>query len=118
MRVLSRIAFVAACLLNLYAVYWPTEPGPSMGIPHIDKVAHFTIFALVAVTGRWTGVPLRVLAPVLVVQAIGSEIVQGSFESTGRDGDPFDATADLLGVAAGLAGWEWWARRRTRAGRA
>jgi len=106
------VAFVLSCLVNLYAVYWPTEPAPTGGIPYIDKVAHFGIFALVALTGRWAGIPWRWLVPLLAVQAIGSEIVQGTLESNGRDGNAFDAMADLVGIAAGVAAWELVLRRR------
>jgi hypothetical protein len=111
-RKLPWLAFTLACLINLYAVYWPTEPAPTGGIPYADKIAHFGIFALVAVTGRWAGIRVRWLAPALVVQAIGSEIVQGTLESGGRDGDAFDALADLLGSAAGLAVAELVLRKR------
>jgi len=106
------IAFALACVINLYAVYWPTEPAPTGGIPYIDKVAHFGIFALVALTGRWAGIQFRWLAPLLVVQAVGSEIIQGTLESNGRDGSAFDAMADVLGAAAGLGAWEFALRRR------
>jgi hypothetical protein len=68
----------------------------------------------VAVTGRWAGIRLRWLAPLLVVQAIGSEIIQGTLESNGRDGSAFDAMADIIGVAAGLGVWEFVVRRRQR----
>jgi hypothetical protein len=111
-RKLPWLAFTLACLINLYAVYWPTEPAPTGGIPYADKVAHFGIFALVALTGRWAGVPLRWLAPLLVVQAVGSEIVQGTLESDGRDGNAFDALADLIGSAVGLGVAELVLRRR------
>jgi hypothetical protein len=111
-RRLPWIAFTLACLINLYAVYWPTEPAPTGGIPYIDKVGHFGIFALVAVTGRWAGIRVRWLAPVLLVQAVGSEIVQGTLESNGRDGSAFDALADIVGVVAGLCAWELMLRRR------
>jgi len=68
----------------------------------------------VALTGRWAGIRLRWLAPLLVVQAIGSEIIQGTLESNGRDGSAFDAMADLIGVAAGFGAWEFIARRHHR----
>jgi hypothetical protein len=110
-RRLPWIAFTLACLINLYAVYWPTEPAPTGGIPYADKVAHFGIFALVAFTGRWAGIRVRWLAPLLLVQAVGSEIVQGTLESNGRDGNAFDAIADIIGAAAGLCAWEAVLRR-------
>lgn len=110
-------AFVAACLLNLYGVYWPTEPGPPLPIPGIDKVAHICLFGLVAFTGRWAGVRWWILAPALVVQAIGSELVQATLEGATRDGDPWDATADLIGSTLGWLVHLWWqVRARQPAG--
>ncbi|MFF1821614.1 VanZ family protein [Kribbella sp. NPDC058245] len=107
-----RVAFVAACALQLYGVYAPEEAGPSVGIPGIDKVAHFCLFAAVAFTGLKVGVPARWLLGALVVNAIGSEFVQ-HYLLPHRDGDPFDALADLLGVAAGA----WAGFRVVRRGR-
>ncbi|WP_405056422.1 VanZ family protein [Kribbella sp. NBC_01505] len=95
-----RAAFVVACVLQLYGVYAPGEPGPGIAIPGIDKVAHFGLFAAVAFTGLKVGVPARWLLAALVVNAIGSEFVQ-HYLLPHRDGDPYDALADLLGVAAG-----------------
>ncbi|MFK4087876.1 VanZ family protein [Kribbella sp. NPDC020789] len=108
-----RVAFVAACVLQLYGVYAPEEAGPSVGIPGIDKVAHFCLFAAVAFTGLKVGVPARWLLGALVVNAIGSEFVQ-HYLLPHRDGDPFDALADLIGVAAGAwAGFRVFRRGRT-----
>ncbi|MFB6719288.1 VanZ family protein [Kribbella sp. NPDC056345] len=108
-----RVAFVAACALQLYGVYSPGEPGPSELFPGVDKVAHFGLFAAVAFTGLNVGVPARWLLAVLAANAIGSELVQHYFLPH-RDGDVFDALADLLGVAAGA--WMGWAvvRRTAR----
>jgi hypothetical protein len=94
-------AFGAAVLINLIVVYWPSTPGTA-GVPHVDKVVHLVVFALVAWTGRRAGVPWRLLAVALVVHAVTSEIVQGALLS-GRSGDPWDVLADVIGVAAGLA---------------
>ena len=106
-----RVAFVAACALQLYGVYSPGEPGPGIPIPGIDKVAHFFLFAAVAFTGVKVGVPVRWLLGALVLNAIGSEFIQ-HYSLPHRDGDPYDALADLLGVAAGA-----WAGFRVVRGR-
>jgi len=105
-------AFVAACLLNLYGVYWPSEPGPPVPVYGIDKVAHFCLFGLVAFTGRWVGVRWWILAPALVAQAVGSEVVQGTLESASRQGSVWDATADVLGAIAGWLAFAYWLRWR------
>ena len=95
-----RIAFVAAVALQLYGVYAPREAGPHVGIPQIDKIAHFFLFAAVAFLGLKVGVPARWLLAALVANAVVSEIVQ-HYLLPQRDGDPFDALADLTGVALG-----------------
>jgi VanZ family protein len=95
-----RLAFVAAVALQLYGVYAPREAGPHVGIPQIDKVAHFFLFAAVAFLGLKVGVPARWLLGALVANAIVSEIVQ-HYLLPQRDGSPFDALADLAGVAFG-----------------
>ena len=95
-----RIAFVAAVALQLYGVYAPREAGPNLGIPQIDKVAHCFLFAAVAFTGLKVGVPARWLIGALVANAVVSEVVQ-HWLLPQRDGDPFDALADLAGVALG-----------------
>jgi VanZ family protein len=94
------IAFGAAVALQLYGVYAPREAGPNVGIPQIDKVAHCFLFAAVAFTGLKAGVPARWLLGALVANAIVSELVQ-HYLLPQRDGDPFDALADLVGVAIG-----------------
>ncbi|HEY3556001.1 MAG TPA: VanZ family protein [Kribbella sp.] len=95
-----RIAFVAAVILQLYGVYAPREAGPNVGIPQIDKVAHCFLFAAVAFTGLKAGVPARWLLGALAANAVVSELVQ-HWLLPQRDGDPFDALADLAGVALG-----------------
>lgn len=95
-----RIGFVAAVALQLYGVYAPREAGPHVGIPFADKVAHLFLFASVAFLGLKAGVPARWLLVALVANAIVSELVQ-HFLLPQRDGDPFDALADLAGVALG-----------------
>jgi VanZ family protein len=95
-----RIGFVAAVALQLYGVYAPREAGPHVGIPFADKVAHLFLFASVAFLGLKVGVPARWLLVALVANAIVSELVQ-HFLLPQRDGDPFDALADLAGVALG-----------------
>lgn len=89
-----------ACLLQLYGLYAPRQAGPDTGLPYADKVGHFLIFAAVAYLGLRVGVPARWLLAALVLNAIGSEFIQ-HYLLPQRSGDPFDALADLLGVAAG-----------------
>ena len=95
------VAFGLACVLNLYGLYAPSEPGPDLSFSYADKVAHFATFASVAFTGAMVGVPVRWLAGILVLHAVSSEIVQGTLMAH-REGDPFDVLADVTGVTVGL----------------
>ena len=95
-----RILFAAAVALQLYGVYAPREAGPHVGIPQVDKIAHFFLFASVAFLGLKIRLPARWLLGALVANAIVSELVQ-HYLLPQRDGDVFDALADLAGVAVG-----------------
>ncbi len=94
-----------ALLLQLYGLYWPSQPGPSIGLANIDKVAHALMFGAVAFTAvRAFGRP-GVVVGLLATHAVVSEAVQ-HFALPGRSGDIRDVAADLLGtvVFAWLAG--------------
>ena len=95
-----RVAFVAACLLQLYGVYAPREAGPHVGIPMADKFAHMFLFGSVAFLGLKLRISARWLLAALVANAVVSELAQ-YFLLPQRDGDPFDVLADLVGVALG-----------------
>ena len=95
-----RAGFVAACLLQLYGVYAPREAGPNVGIPSADKIAHFFLFGSVAFLGLKVRLPARWLLGALVANAVISEVVQ-HYLLPQRDGNVFDAVADLAGVAVG-----------------
>lgn len=98
----ARAAFVAAVAANLVVLYWPRQVSDG-GIPYADKVVHVAIFAVVVVTGAFAGVPLAWLVGLLVVNAVGSELVQ-HWLLANRSGDPADVAADLVGVAVGAFG--------------
>jgi len=98
----ARVAFGAAIVVQLVVLYWPWGVSPPGGLPW-DKVAHVAIFAAVAWTGRWAGVPTRQLLAALLVHAVASEAVQGQFYPA-RSGEPGDSLAD----AAGAIGASWW----------
>jgi VanZ family protein len=118
-RTLSLVAWTAfalACAINLYGLYAPSQPGPVL-FPGVDKVFHLGSFALLMATGMLAGIRARRLAVVLALHAISSEVVQHLL-LPGRSGDPVDAVADLLGVAAGWAAVSAVTRRRPRDERA
>ena len=102
-------AFLAALLVQTAALYWPLAPSTGQGLP-LDKVAHFVLFALVALTGVLAGIPLRWLLLLLVVQAVVSELAH-HWWYVGRGGELGDVIADALGATAGIAAGLWWRQR-------
>jgi VanZ family protein len=88
-------------LLSLVLLFSPASTVPS-GIEVNDKVVHAALFFVLAVTGVVAGLPLRALVFGLVLYAGVSEVLQAVLPID-RDGNVFDALADLLGAAAGLA---------------
>jgi VanZ family protein len=93
--------FALAVIVQLLALYWPNPPQGG-GAPGLDKVVHAGVFLAPALLGLLAGLPAVVLAPLLIAHAVVSELVQ-HFLLPGRAGDPWDAVADIVGVAVGLA---------------
>jgi VanZ family protein len=104
---LSRGAFVLAVLVSLAVLFAPASDVPSAP-PGVDKIVHASLFAALALTGRWAGVARGVLASVLVLYAAASEVIQGLI---GRDAAVGDLLADVFGVLLGLLVWHWLGRR-------
>lgn len=92
-----------AVAVHLVALYLPGSPDGSLELPWLpgaDKVVHLLLFAVpVYLFGRLTR-RVGLVAGVFAVHAVVSELVQWRFIPY-RDGDPFDALADLVGI--GLA---------------
>jgi uncharacterized protein YfiM (DUF2279 family) len=109
---LARGAFAVAVLVSLAVLFAPPSDVPS-GPPGVDKVVHFALFAVLAVTGRWAGIGRGVLAGMLVLYAAGSELLQGT-DLVDRDASIGDLVADSAGVVAGLLLWRLMAARRAR----
>jgi hypothetical protein len=105
---LARGAFAVAVLVSLAVLFAPAGDVPPSP-PGVDKLVHASLFAALALTGRWAGINRRVLAGALVPYAAVSELVQGMI---GRDAAVGDWVADVVGVLVALAGWEWFSRRR------
>jgi VanZ family protein len=110
---LARGAFAVAVLISLAVLFAPPSDVPSSP-PGVDKVVHFSLFALLAVTGRWAGVRRGVLAGLLVLYAAVSELLQGT-DLVNRDASVADLVADTAGVVAGLLLWRLIAGRRSGA---
>jgi VanZ family protein len=104
---LSRGAFALAVLVSLAVLFAPAPAVPSTP-PGVDKLVHATLFAALALSGRWAGLARGVLVPVLVLYAAASEVIQGLI---GRDAAVGDLLADVAGVLLGLLAWQWLARR-------
>ncbi len=107
---LARGAFAVAVLVSLVVLFAPADDVP-FAFPGADKLVHASLFAALALTGRWAGLGRAVLAPVLVLYAAGSEILQGII---GRDAAVGDWIADVVGLLLGLLIWQLASDRRTR----
>jgi VanZ family protein len=107
---LSRGAFAVAVLLSLAVLFAPPSDVPYAPVG-VDKLVHASLFAALALTGRWAGVSRVVLVPVLVLYGAASEVIQGLI---GRDAAVGDWLADVVGVLLGLLAWLWLARRVAR----
>jgi uncharacterized membrane protein YhdT len=92
-----------ALAAHLVALYLPGDPQGTIELPWLpgaDKVVHLLLFAVpVYLLGRLTR-RVGLVAGLFAVHAVVSELVQWLFIPH-RDGDPFDALADLVGI--GLA---------------
>jgi hypothetical protein len=108
---LARGAFAVVVLVSLAVLFAPASDVPYAPVG-VDKLVHASLFAALALTGRWAGVSRVVLIPVLVLYGAGSEVIQGFI---GRDAAVGDWLADVVGVLLGLLVWHWLARRVARA---
>jgi len=95
---------VLALAVQLVAVYLPGNPSQSLELPWLpgaDKVVHFLIFAVPTyLFGRLTR-RVGLVAGLFAVHAVVSELVQWRVIPY-RDGDPFDALADLAGIGVAV----------------
>ncbi|MHB8187910.1 MAG: VanZ family protein [Dermatophilaceae bacterium] len=104
-----RWALGVALAVQLIAVYSPHGPaGPE--ITGLDKVVHLSIFFVPAFAALMMGVRARWALGVLALHAPVSELIQ-HFGLPQRDGDVFDAMADLSGVLLGWLAYVVWTRR-------
>jgi hypothetical protein len=113
---LGTFLVVALCLFPKRSM--PVSEGSAIVIPHLDKLLHFSMFAFLGLL--WTfalrsPMPLRATKVFLVTLAlaIGTELGQGH-PLVQRDPDRYDAIADTLGGAAGIALAGTWFAIRSR----
>jgi hypothetical protein len=107
---LSRGAFAVVVLISLAVLFAPASDVPGAP-PGVDKIVHATLFAALALSGRWAGIGRTALAPALVLYAAVSEVLQGMI---GRDAAVGDWFADVVGLLLGLLIWQLTSDRRTR----
>ena len=107
---LSRGAFAVAILVSLAVLFAPADDVP-FAPAGVDKLVHASLFAVLALTGRWAGTARGVLATVLVLYGAVSEVLQGLI---GRDAAVGDWLADVAGILLGLLVWQWLGRRDGR----
>ena len=106
----SRGAFAVVVLISLGVLFAPASDVPGAP-PGVDKIVHATLFAALALSGRWVGIGRTALAPALVLYAAVSEVLQGMI---GRDAAVGDWAADVVGLLLGLLIWQLTSDRRTR----
>ena len=106
----SRAAFAVVVLISLGVLFAPASDVPGAP-PGVDKIVHATLFAALALSGRWAGIGRTALAPALVLYAAVSEVLQGMI---GRDAAVGDWVADVVGLLLGLLIWQSAADRRSR----
>ncbi|MGY1604831.1 VanZ family protein [Geodermatophilus sp. SYSU D00815] len=107
---LSRVVFAVAVLVSLAVLFAPAGDVPAAP-PGVDKLVHLLLFAVLAVSGRWAGLPRAPLAGLLVLYAAVSELLQG-LPFLGRSVSLADWVADVAGVLLGLLVWAALGRRR------
>lgn len=96
-----RIAvFVLGCIVILWLSLAPTEYLPPVTL--WDKLEHALAYMGLAVLGG-AAFPNRLwrMASSLFAFGVGAEVFQASM-ALGRQGDPADALANTVGIAAGL----------------
>ncbi|WP_460932529.1 VanZ family protein [Phycicoccus ginsengisoli] len=107
----ARVGFALLLVVHLCCLYWPRVDvqGP---VTWTDKVVHVLLFGVPTVVGLLAGLRPAWLVGLLALHAPVSELVQ-HYLLPHRDGDVWDAVADLSGVVLGVTlVLVWRARRR------
>ena len=96
----ARAAFALLLVVHLCCLYWPRVDvqGP---VTWTDKVVHLLLFGVPTVVGLLAGLRPAWLVGLLALHAPVSELVQ-HYLLPHRDGDVWDAVADLSGVVLGV----------------
>lgn len=98
---MGRTSFAVVAALSLVILFTPASAVP-VSPPGTDKVVHFVLFVLLALTAVLAGWSRgSVLLGGLLYAAI-SEVLQASITGLHRSGGVLDWAADAVGVIAGL----------------
>lgn len=98
-----RFTLVCAVALACLLLFTPGGTVPS-GPPGADKVTHFLIFAMLAVSSRFARVGETATLAWVLPFAACSEVIQALWVPR-RDGSVLDLLADALGLLMGLLLW-------------
>ncbi|MDR2348169.1 MAG: hypothetical protein LBD90_06095 [Bifidobacteriaceae bacterium] len=98
---LSAVAWIALAI-QLAVLYLPRLPdvGASL-LPGADKAVHAAVFAFAVWAWALRSRRRWLVAAIFAANAIWSEVAQAAFLPQ-RSGSPWDALADLAGIALGL----------------
>ena len=110
---LSRGVFAVVVLVSQAVLFTPGDDVPT-ALFGVDKLVHVTLFAALALSGRWAGIRRSVLGALLVLYAAVSEVLQ-AVTPVHRSASVADWLADVSGLLLGLVVWSLLARRRARA---
>jgi hypothetical protein len=100
----ATVVLLALCLCPRAWIPERGGSGESRGLPHADKVIHFTLFAVFAASWSAVGRSPRARGAILaagLALAVGTEALQG-LPMIDRDPDPLDALADAVGTVVGV----------------
>jgi VanZ family protein len=110
----KKIAIAATCIwaaivFCLHVMRIDVEGTQNVVIPHADKVVHFTMFALLAylmihalkLRAKEMGRAMMLVFFICMAYGAGLEYIQGAWFA-GRDCDPLDWFADMVGTLAAL----------------
>jgi len=107
---IATIVLIGLWVIAFTATHWPMEPQQDPLFPHIDKVVHAGIYAVLAITAliaatawnfRWTLLLAATVALALVGVGIFDELTQ--MLVAGRTADPLDLVADTFGAVVGIS---------------
>lgn len=112
-RLLCIFGFAAATASFLAELQGYTIAG---GLAHLDKLAHFIIFAVLSGL-LWKGFKLSLVPAVLLLSSYGAAIELAQHYFTRRNGDWFDLLADIAGIVSFYICRALWHRIRPRSQR-